>query len=317
MAEINKNSILYRPKLDYEKSYKTTGTISTNTNNYNIDSDSTRDNPVDNLKDRLADIKDSVSILPKEIKDLIAPQLIGVGVLINTIDPETIPDNMPVPSKTTIDVISIDPNLDPDDPFANTIIDIPDVTVNTTDPAKYIEQQYYYDMASIINDYLDKINQIIKTWVSANTQILMNIGFDKIDEINKVYNQSITDLNNIDLAHLSDIIHKSQIMRDQKMRLYKKLYDVDSMVMNIRMCLIAYQYRMRYVVEKFTNTEDLVDMFSNDLLSASNTSSENKYKDSFKNLYKYLNSSVISISECLNMLTTESYAKANLIKKGI
>jgi hypothetical protein len=60
----------------------------------------------------------------------------------------------------------------------------------------------------------------------------------------------------------------------------------------------------------------MIDLKSNEMLLASNVSADKKYQESFLNLYKYLNSSVISINECLNNALGEAYAKAKLIKEG-
>lgn len=327
------SDILYRPQLGYEKKYDTTGT-------FPQDGDNDTSGPAASVKDPLQDLKDDINKIdivlgsvPDSLAGPVRSVLSGIKHVVNEIDPQSF-DNSPTPGikvvvkpgspiKTTIDPIS-DPSqgtlqdpagiIMPDDIFSDSIPNI-DVTVVTTEMADIIPLEYDKTIIAIASDYTSNLKKSLTTYLSNVAIIATQAGMKDMSFLKNEYTAKSTDLKNKDLQHLSDVVIRSQIVRDQKSRMMKKLHSPKETITQIRACKVAKQLRERYYSEAFVENKEYLDVGRNELLSTSRMVYDAKYKENLFNLYKYLNSSVILISECLGMMIQESQAKAVLYKE--
>lgn len=313
MEDKNK-SILYRPILEPEKDYYSEGTI---IDNDMLSEEITEEASVSivDTEDKLNSIKKNIKILPQSIINLIKPQLDGVEKIYNKISDIKIDNSPPQRVVRTVEKTENN-NTDPDDVFYNTA-DEYIVKIEETDKIDFIKKQYAYDMNCIINDYLNKLDTIIREYAKENIKPIAFVGAKNASVLDTEYDITANDIGDKNLLHLNDVIHKSQIIRNQKERLHKKLYDNDSMHVAMRLCEIALSEKLRYESQYYEPVDGFMSLSNSNLLRYSVNYAEKKYKESFANLYKYLNSSVISISECVKLQINESFAKANiLIREG-
>ena len=189
------------------------------------------------------------------------------------------------------------PIFDREDDF---YIDIKDPEA---DKVEVIKKNYYYDFLDIYKDYLKKLNLSTDEYIDSvfTTTFGAQLTDYKTDYTTKT-------IKNKQLSHLTDYILKSNVMLDQTMRLHSKLFQLDETILHIKNMKIAQQERLRYYnIQEIDQYTDL-DTTSNIILKESRRVSDQKYMNSLYNLYKYLNSSVILMSESLNELDKQNKA---------
>lgn len=321
------SDILYRPDLSYEKNYDSTKTFINNTTDTTDDDTPTLPDktPLDVTKDNVDSIEKIINALPPDLGKLVEKPIAGVKDIIDKIDPEEYdPDYNP-----TDEVIVITPgtgkpstggdsdsDIDsgiPDDVFSD---DIPfvDVKVVKTDIVEKIKKTYDNEIVSIIADYTSKMKNKIMNYLTKITVIAMESGINNTASLGKPYNVVTTTIKDKNVYHMADQIIRSQIVRDQKMRLFKKMYSPDQTISHIRSCRVSRDLRDRYYSASTVDSKTYLDVNQNLMLDATRKAYDQKHYENLTNLYKYLNSSVILMDECLSMAIQEAQAKAILVK---
>ena len=298
--------LLYRPQLDYEKSYYTEGNLYdaniNNDNNNNLTADD-KNNKFDNVKDLIDDIKTKLPAIPKDVLEVFLPPFIVVTDVVNGFDkddfeiPEVNPENPDGSHEIeppNYDIDGGDKNDIPDDPFGreeDVYIDIP---VDDSNKIDKLEFQYVNDLLDVFEDYLLNYNRTLDKYI---TNSITNLLYSHHDSVKRINTKILNDKN---LSHLTDYLTKSQIMTKQQLLLYKKMFDLDETIFHIKACKVANEQRKRYRSNKKLEDTDTLTKGANDLLKESIMVSEKKYEENFYTLYKYLNSSVILFNECMN-----------------
>lgn len=329
----NKNNILYNPSLDYDKKYYSEGGSNSNKNQSMNDGDSEDSKNISNIKDKIEEIKENAVLFPEDIQELIKNPLKVIEIVIGELpdnieppknsEPEIVGPNLPIiptpPVDTTIEGgdIDLDDEEDeytaPEDPFDK---EEPKITIETVeiDVSKKIEEEYLYDLSSIIADYIDKLKESINKY---NENVLVSYGsinsnvFEKLLYVYQVKTDNIK----TDNKHLSDSIIKNQLSRINKERLYLKMFDIDETITHIRKCKSGMKQRLRYYESNYKADITFNQMISNKMLGQNRLIADRKYKENFINLYKYLNSSVTLLNECVNMVIAEVQAKIILLEE--
>lgn len=318
-------NLLYRPSLDYEKDYSSTGKpedIIIEEGNIINEEDS--HNEIEDLIDLIEDIKNVIPILPDDLGDVLSTPIKGVEYVIGTIDDEDYDPDVPTDNETII-TVDDDPEkfpeqpkdntIVPEDPFSEDIVDPINIDVKVIPKYELIEKQYVHDLVSVLKDYALNMQNVITSYIGTLVAISDEAKINITTLSKSYYNGSAVNIKNSNNVHLSDALIRMQIMRGQKTRLYSKLYDIDSTILHIRSCKATTELKKRYYKEEYKNNDKLLDIGSNIILSGSRDAYDKKYKENFKNLYKYLNSSVILINESLQINLQEIQAKAILINK--
>lgn len=325
----NKDDILYSPNLDYDKNYDTSGSY--------IDDDplddefSTSDDSkelLNNILKNIENIKQASNLFPSEIKELINTPLNAIEYVIGDIekDPEPVIETIrTVTIKENEPTNSNEPTIGNDHSDGQTVskptyllvednTDPVRITVNRTDKVALIKQQYEYDLVSIIDDYINKLNIETNKYAITTLSLMSGLDYSAYSKIQSKYVANSDDVSK-DNKHLSDLIVRSQISKSMKARLYKKMFSIDKTITHLRMCKIGMQQRLRYYEESYQNGDSIDNCVSNKILENSRALYDARYKQNFINLYKYLNSSVILVNECMNMTVNEIQSKTILLKK--
>lgn len=302
------NNILYRPDLTYEKKYYTEGFIfkdKENSNSINNNKNENNKDKINQIKNVVEDIKGKLPFLPEEILDTFLPPFIVVDDVLNglnydkdfNIDEPTII----IPDKDNDG--SIEENKDddynrndiPDNPFGtedDTFIDIPVIYIPKD---KEIDKNYIDDLTDIFKDYLIDYNYTLDKYINNNILIYSKSDFN---EFKYITTETLKDKN---LSHISDYITKSNILIQQKLMLYKKLFNIDETIHRIKSAKVAKELLKRYYTNKRLEGKNYLERQANELLNESKLVYEKKYEENFYSLYKYLNSSVIIFNECVNL----------------
>lgn len=303
-------NLLYKPDLSYDKNYYTDGSlfIPNDSIQDNINSDNSSNNlnnKLDDLNNIINDLLNKIELVPDNIKNTIKPSIEIIDKVIEDLNNNR-EDDSDNKKDDEIKIIPVykdeennnDNNLDkvPDDPFkseSNNTIDIPNKDINI---GEEIERQYKEDLIDILKHYITKKNLAINKYI--NSLIAYSTYIEK-DKGLKVYTSK--NITNKDLTHITDYLTKSKIGIKQKIRLYNKTFNIDETIYHLKAIKVAKEQLKRYKTNKRIEDTNLLTKNANNLLIESRLVAEKKYEENFYALYKYLNSSVIIFSECLNI----------------
>lgn len=307
--------LLYRPNLKYDKNYYTEGKIESDNNNDNKEDRSETSSKEDIINNAEQDLVNKLSYLSDDIKNTYLPSFYGMHDEYNRIirehdyiDPE-IPDPK-IPDPPFPDDGEIEPEDPPkppgDDDYIPLFDRVDDVYIDVKDPladkVKIIKETYYINFIDIYQDYLNKVNIIIDNYKMTTFQALM------LNSKAQVLDYTTKAIKNKNIHHLSDFLIKSDITLIQMMRLHKKLFQIDEIILHIRMIRVTKDQLIRYCEETEVEQETFLDVDSNIILKESIRVAEKKYEESLYALYKYLNSSVILLDESLKTVTKQNKA---------
>lgn len=264
------------------------------------------ENEKDILLQKIDNIKKVINFLPDNIKDTILSPIIGLEDEIKKSD-----DNSLGNKKEEVEIKIEKPDTDYDDIFGD---DDEIIKVHISDDEDLIDKKYIKDISDITNEYIIRLQNIVADFISQlNELILSSNNLTTVLSINKVNSK---DIKNKNLLHLNDYNTKTSILLDRKTRLYKKLFNIDNTVNHLRLCRTSFQLKKRYLNIEKEKSSDFNSIESNKLLKASINEYEDKYNNSFLNLYKYLMSSADFTEDCLKDILGTLHAKNYLIDKG-
>lgn len=320
------SDIRYTPNLEYEKDYSTEGSIKRSVREEVVDSTTPSNKPADKIIDLIGIIPNDLAehILPpvKYVVDTInslgdLEDRINTTISLNPIDiPKT--EATVTVKETTLDLSNI--NSIDDYPLPVKIFpEFPafDITVSSpSDKIAEMDKQYKKDMSDVLNNFISKLNSKISDYASKVLSALNESqSSDLLNSIGNPYSVNTSDIKDSNLKHLSDTIVRTQILRDQKIRMTKKMFNLSGTTVHIKSCKVSSELRKRYYSEKNIEADSVLDIVQNSNLSALKAGYDKKYKENFYNLYKYMNGTVIMIDECLRLYVQEAQAKAILSKK--
>lgn len=317
--------LLYRPSLKYDKNYYTEGNIKDTSTTENISDTNVfeKKEVIDNL---IAKTESKFKFLSDEIKKTYLPPFAVMKDEYKKIEEEYIDNDTiytdpinhdptdPDPIKT-ISIVAPDIEDYPDKDISSIFDREDDIYVDITDPmsnpVEIIKRTYYVNFLDIYEDYLLKMDASLTKYIMSTMQALSLITTKR-----KLSDYSTTNLKNKDLLHLSDFLIKSDVNLSQTMRLHKKLFNLDEIILHIRSIRITKEQMIRYNNIPEQTQVNFLDVDSNIILKESIRVSEKKYENNLYSLYKHLNSSVILLDESLKTLTKQNKAMIIISNKN-
>nr|DAV25233.1 MAG TPA: hypothetical protein [Caudoviricetes sp.] len=305
-----KNNILYRPDLDYDKKYDTEGYQEEVLETEDYD----KEPVIESLKKDIDNIKKVLPLLPGDLIEMAKKPLIVIESVIGDLDVE----NKPVSNEESVVIITGKKEDEDEDIYPDTFFrddEDPFVIISDRkDKVTIIKETYDYDLASVIADYIDKLNKVMNDYLNSLLTVTKSIDKSQYSKVVAPYTGSTSNVSK-DYKHLSDLIIRSQLTRQMKSRLYNKRFNLDNSIAHIRICKAGVEQKIRYYEASYQNGTTYTDLLSNRHLENSRMMYDKKYKQNFFNLYKYLNSSVILLDECFKMHINEAQAKIILMMK--
>lgn len=312
-------NLLYKPNLTYEKNYYTDGKLYENGSLQDLDINDMSSKPIDRI-DQLDELKNQIieklPMMPEHIVESFLPPFYIISGMIEDLQnnkdnhpklPETEPPTT-VPVKPGGGEDNVEDELEdvPDDPFdIESDDEFINIKIEDIPIEDELEIEYIRDLTDIFKDYLQKYNMTFEKYINS---VVANFSMSKHKNIKTIETKDIS--SESDLSHLSDFVTKSKIIIEQKTRLANKLFDLDETIFHIRATKVANEQRKRYYTNKKMEDKNALSKMSNDLLKESKMISQKKYEENFYALYKYLNSSVILLNECI---TAEAKQRSALI----
>jgi hypothetical protein len=325
MSEINKI-----PNLEVERSYYSDGTVPDQGIEINSSEQDTSTNVFDDIADKIDALKSASNAMPKDMSDLFDNLVANAEYILNLIDqdvydPDLIPNNavitIPNPEDEVISPndsdVETDPNNDDDfDIFSVSRLDNIKIEIPTIDLKIFVDNNYYGDLFAVLSEYVTSLESSAAKYIANIMSLASDANISDLSMLTMPYNTKSSDIKDKNLIHLSDAIIRSAVIRKQKVNFLRKINTPRETSLHVKSCKAASEFKARYLQEEYKNPSNILDLYNNAILSESVNSYEKKYEENFRNLYKYLNSSVILINECLMTFLKEAQGKAILINKG-
>ena len=195
------------------------------------------------------------------------------------------------------------------------------IVINVVKPRSIVDiavDRYRKDTIDLQKYYLNQLQTALQAYFHQMMMVMAETNLPSIDNLSMDYDGKAVKIPaGQNLEHLHDYIVRSQVMREQKTRLFKKTHNVDQTVMHMRYWHVSEKERERYYTEKYGDSASYLDSEANSILRNSRSQYDKQYAQSLYDMYKYLNSSVIVIKDILDMSLNESKAKGQLLNKGV
>lgn len=326
----NKEHILYRPVLEPERDYRSEAIFQDNSVT-NPDPPTLPDQS-DGLINDFEELKNIISIAPPAIHPIIQT----IDKLIRRLqvafpdgyygnEPETQKEIIYKGGTNTKKIDSINsttynstnnfgglPNLFPKP--TNIAIDV----VKPRSIVNIAIDKYRKDTIDLQKYYLSQLQTALQTYFHQMLMIMAEVNLPNVDSLTFDFDGKAVKIPaGMNLEHLRDYIVRSQIMREQKSRLFRKTHNVDQTVMHMRAWHVSEKERERYYSEQYGSSATYLDSEGNAILRECRSTYDKQYAQSLYDMYKYLNSSVIVVSDILDMSLKEAKAKGALLKAGV
>lgn len=310
--------LLYQPSLGYKKTYYTEGDLldiaSIEEESSSLDTSNPLEDKIDIITDTMNKIDNMLPVIPESFINVFLPPYLITKDVINKIESDILPNVQinPIPEReepkwnTQVDnnstsIESGDVSSDPFGTLPDPVITPNDITV-TLDPIKEQENKYIEDLEDIVIDYTKSLCNALESYFQSV------LTYHSQSEVTGLSNITTKKLTNKKISHVSDYLTKSSITLNQKMKLYNKMYTIDQSIYHYRAIKISNEQIKRYKGNKKVKNKNTVSKIGNAILKESIMVAEKKYKENFYSLYKYLNSSVILLDECMNVAAKQMSA---------
>ena len=181
-----------------------------------------------------------------------------------------------------------------------------------------IQDGYTRDQIQLEQNYLQQLQLIMQKYFQQMIATMADCGLSDINQLTEDFDGNYVKVpRGKGLEHLRDEIVRSQIIRNQKARLFKKTHAVDNTLMHLRSWHAAEKQRERYYTEKYRDSGTYVESHSNAILRQSRSNYDKNYSSALYDMYRYLNSSALLTNDILEMTVKEAQAKAMLLKSGV
>ena len=332
-----KNNIFYRPELEIERSYDTTGVIKHESIKENKPSPTSKledilEKSKQNQED-LLQIRKVIDYIPKKtaeiLKDIIDKLIFQTEIEKEEIekiieeDKEAEKNKENTPQKENEDLS--DPDFEDeiisknisfwDDPDP---LDIDIVVVKCKDNAQLAYEQYLKDSTYIKEDFIHELNYSLQEYLYPLTSMLNEIGLDSIEYLNLDYEGETVSGVKTDDKHLHDTIVRNQLLIEEKNRKFSKTHSPNITLSIIAAFDIVAQERINYHKEEYDlGIDSFSGIYKRNILEECRNEYNNKYIYSAGNMYKYLKSSVIITSDILKKALALNASKCYLLAHDV
>lgn len=289
-----KRDILYNPNIEYDKKYYTEGTF--------------EKQKEENITQEIINKKSSIKKIENDIDEYLVfiPEILKQTYLSPYIAMKKELEDLEIPEEEieSEKEKTIIPENKTQDDIPGFFDKGPDMYIDIEDPYrnknKIQKNIYAVNFMDIYKDYVNKLNSYLQSYTYALIGTM-----NMTDKNNDMSSYSTKNIKNKNLYHIGDSLIRSNIVLSQKLRLHKKLFDMDETILHLKQIKVASAYIERYYDEiKQGDNSDLASL-SNAILDNSKKLADRKYNENYYALYKYLNSDVILFNESLKNLTQQ------------
>lgn len=334
MATYDKDHILISPELEPKRHYESRGTFKTGgkktetpTNN---DTDNFEDHPLYPILDKLYRMRSMGKLLPdpeKIVFDGVNEGLIRFtqGLVIdsfeNPVTPEYITprreDTNSDGSQTSYDST----NASDDETDVDIFGEDADYDLDIDDQESLYSLAYnafIRDYNDVAKEYTSSMEQVIHRFFQSMLTLADDADMPDYTYLMEDFDGNAVDVQDKDLYHARDYTVKLQKLRESDTRIMQKEFTAENTLLRGRGWLSAEKQRERYLQANYkVNTSTLCATMGNNALYESRATAEEQYNQGMTNMYKYLNSSAITMGDALDKRINEAALKGELALNGI
>lgn len=340
-----KNNIFYRPDLDIERSYQTTGSI-LKTTPIEVPASPKQTTELEDILERakatqeellrIRKITDAIPIETavilndiiekeifqgidniKQIEELIEQDKIDeeeqsrVSIYednTHTSEPEEVADEEENKVESEEDLFWKDPEP----------LDLTISVVKCKEPNSLAEEQYIKDIALLREDFAFKLRSVMEEYIYPLYTVMGETGLDSLTYLNLNYEGETVSGVKLDEKHLHDIIVKNQVLIDEKNRKFAKTHSTNNTIATMMALDVVSQERVKYYAENYdVGLNTFAGIFKRNYLEEIRREYEKKYFKAKVNMYRYLNSSLTISSDILKKTLETQVAKCYLLTKDV
>lgn len=312
----DKHLISYRPDLSIEKQYHTDGTLPEQHKSKTfIQTEDKLEDILEQTKENLETAKIIATRFPEEFKPAVDVFIKTLEFIYVHIDEEEYVKNKPDTETGVIIEPTEKPDYEGDLGFKpSQVVDSIRIKNRPIDKVKVANDNYYNALLDIVNSYYNRFREISSNYFMRLGMVLEMSPEEDLSFAEKKYEFVPIKINK-DLYHINDFIVRSQIQRDQLMRMNNKLFNSKASITHMKACESAKETLLRYLDQSYNNNENYGESFSNIVLKNTIVAYEEKLDYNLLQLYRYLKSSANLLEKTFEMYLDENQAKVILMKK--
>ena len=232
----------------------------------------------------------------------------------------------PIPSKDPNDPDPGDPEdpypddpEDPEDPEEGDpgLWDPSDIGVEYLYPDlnDEIDREFVYLLTKLLKHYTEKLKGILNNYYFNMVRCNLGQSEENIKFISNKMELSSNDILNHS-KHLLDSSVKNENMAALKTEFFKNVFTIKDSAIHIRSFFVSHELRKRYTDIKYSKGNSMANSSSDAVLTKMNLQYELRYRNSFENLFRYLESSLKVTDDILRLYIQDGLNKSTIVKKG-
>ena len=215
-----------------------------------------------------------------------------------------------------------DPNPDPDpdpDPEEGDpgLWDPPERKIKYLYPdlGDEVDREFIYLLTKLLKHYTEKLKSILNNYYFNMVRCNLGQSEENIKFISNKMELSSNDILNHS-KHLLDSSVKNENMAALKTEFFKNVFTIKDSAIHIRSFFVSHELRKRYTDIKYSKGNSMANSSSDAVLTKMNSQYELRYRNSFENLFRYLESSLKVTDDILRLYIQDGLNKSTIVKKG-
>ena len=340
MTDTDKDNLLYRPELEPERHYESESVF---THEEPIEEVPVYNSPTyepDKIREDLNQIIELIDSLPPDVrfyKEIVQKVVDRLDIAFPPgtpspyyVDPtyynQENPNEEYVPQDEMLysveHPVSYVKDKDPNDP------DLPDflphvspININMKTPEtmfQMVQDAYSKDQIHLDAYYNQKLQLTMQDYFQNMFMTMAGANVSNLNDLTRDFDgETVKIPSGKNLEHLRDEIVRSQNLRKSKTKVMRKTHSADKTLIHMRAWKAAADQRARYYKEEYGGSASYLENQANFILQQNREKYDENYKMALYNMYKYLDSSVMMISDALDMTVMEAQAKGALLKENV
>ena len=178
-----------------------------------------------------------------------------------------------------------------------------------------VDREFIYLLTKLLKHYTEKLKSILNNYYFNMVRCNLGQSEENIKFISNKMELSSNDILNHS-KHLLDSSVKNENMAALKTEFFKNVFTIKDSAIHIRSFFVSHELRKRYTDIKYSKGNSMANSSSDAVLTKMNLQYELRYRNSFENLFRYLESSLKVTDDILRLYIQDGLNKSTIVKKG-
>ena len=178
-----------------------------------------------------------------------------------------------------------------------------------------VDREFIYLLTKLLKHYTEKLKSILNNYYFNMVRCNLGQSEENIKFISNKMELSSNDILNHS-KHLLDSSVKNENMAALKTEFFKNVFTIKDSAIHIRSFFVSHELRKRYTDIKYSKGNSMANSSSDAVLTKMNSQYELRYRNSFENLFRYLESSLKVTDDILRLYIQDGLNKSTIVKKG-